>query len=142
MRWKVSTHRSHSRLRGSVDHLGPDPDRRSGGDHMIDPTISLRGLGAFLLSRVEFGVTHAEDPTRGTLVHVGRVTVGATTVARKATLGRIVPTLLGQQHALQFRLSISIRGGTEATGLRRPAGCMLCQELRHQAQVTWLWVVA
>jgi len=86
---------------------------------MIDPTISLRGLGAFLLSKAEFGVTHVEDPTRGTLVHVWRVTVGATTVTRKATLRRIVPTLLGQRHALQFRLPISISGGTKATGLKR-----------------------
>ena len=84
MRWKVSAHSSHNRLRGSVDHLGPGLDMRSGGDRMIDHTISLRSLGAFLLSRAEFGVTHVEDPTRGTLVHVGRVTVGATTVARKA----------------------------------------------------------
>ena len=86
---------------------------------MIDPTIILRGLGAFLLSKAEFGVTHVEDPTRGTLVHVWRVTVGATTVARKATLGRTVPTLPGQRHALQFRLFINIRGGTEAISLRR-----------------------
>jgi len=63
---------------------------------MINPTISLKSLGVFLRSRAEFGVTHVEDPTRGTLVHVGRVTVGATTVARKATLGGIVPNLLGQ----------------------------------------------
>jgi len=91
---------------------------------MIDHTISLRSLGAFLLSRAEFGVTHMEDPTRGTLVHVGRVTVGATTVARKATLGGIIPTLLGQRHALQFRHPISIRGETEAIGLRRRAEFM------------------
>jgi len=109
---------------------------------MIDHTISLRSLGAFLRSRVEFGVTHVEDPTRGMRVHVGRVTVGATIVARKATLGEIVPTLLGQRHALQFRHPISIRGETEAAGLRRRAECTPCQELRHQAQVTWLWVVA
>jgi len=88
---------------------------------MIGPTINLRDLGAFLLSRAEFGVTHVEDPTRGTLVHVGRVTVGATIVARKVTLGGIVPTLPGQRHALQFRHPISIRGETEATGLRRRA---------------------
>jgi len=91
---------------------------------MIDPTIILRGLGAFLLSKAEFGVTHVEDPTRGTLVHVWRVTVGATTVARKATLGRTVPTLPGQRHALQFRLPISISGGTEAIGLRQRAESM------------------
>jgi len=69
---------------------------RSGGDHMIGPTISLRGLGAFLLSRTEFGNTHVEDPNRRALVHIWRVTVGATTVARKATLGKTVPTLPGQ----------------------------------------------
>ena len=124
MRWKVSAHSSHSRLRGSVDHLGPGPDMRSEGDRMIDHTISLRGLGAFLLSRAEFGVTHVEDPTRGMLVRVGRVTLGATTVARKATLGRTVPTLSGQRHALQFKHPISIRGETEATGLRRQAESM------------------
>jgi len=49
------------------------------------------------------------------------VTADATTVARRATLGRTVPTLLGQQHALQFRLLTSTRGETEATGLRRHA---------------------
>jgi len=124
VRWKVSAHSSHNRLRGSVDHLGPGLDMRSGGDRMIDHTISLRSLGAFLLSRAEFGVTHVEDPTRGTLVHVGRVTVGATTVARKATLGEIVLTLPGQRHALQFSHRISIRGETEATGLRRRAESM------------------
>jgi len=91
---------------------------------MIDHTISLRGLGVFLLSRVECSVTHVEDPTRGMRVHVGRVTVGATIVARKATLGEIVPTLPGQRHALQSRLPISIRGETEATGLRRRAESM------------------
>jgi len=97
---------------------------KSGGDRMIDHTISLRSLGAFLLNRAEFGVTHVEDPTRGTLVHVGRVTVGATTVARKATLGRIAPTLPGQRHALQFGHPSSIRGETESTGLRRRAESM------------------
>jgi len=50
---------------------------------MIDHTISLRSLGAFLRSRAEFGVTHVEDPTRGTPVHLGRAIVGATTVARR-----------------------------------------------------------
>jgi len=83
---------------------------------MIDHTISLRSLGAFLLSRAEFGVTHVEDPTRGTLVHVGRATVGATTVARKANLGGTVPTLPGQRHAFRFRHPITIRGEIEATG--------------------------
>ena len=92
---------------------------------MIDHTISLRGLEVFLLSRVECSVTHVEDPTRGTPVHVGRVTVDATTVARKATLGEIAPSLLGQRHALQFRHPSSIRGETEATGLRRRAESML-----------------
>ena len=67
---------------------------------MLGPTINLKGLGAFLLSRAEFGVTHVEDPTRGTLVHIWRVTVDATTVAREATLGKTVPTLPGQRHAL------------------------------------------
>jgi len=124
MRWKANAHSSHSHPRGSVDHLGPSPDMRSGEDRIIDPTISLRGLGAFLLNRAEFGVTHVEDPTRGALVHVWRVTVDATIVARKATLGRTVPTLPGQQHTLQFRLPISISGGTEATSLSQPAECM------------------
>ena len=57
---------------------------------------------------------------------------------KEGHFGKDCPNLLGQQHALQFRLPISTKGGTEATGLRRPTGCMLCQELRHQAQVTWL----
>ena len=91
---------------------------------MINHTISLRGLGVFLLSRVECNVTHVEDPTRGMLVRVGRVTVGATTVARNVTLGGTVPTLPGQRHALQFRHPISIRGEIEATGLRRQAESM------------------
>jgi len=91
---------------------------------MIDHTISLRSLGAFLLSRVEFSVSRVGDPTRGTPVHVGMVTVGVTTVARKATLGGIAPTFLGQRHALQFRHPSSIKGGTEATGLRRRAESM------------------
>jgi len=108
---------------------------------MIDHTISLRSLGAFLRSRVEFGVTHVEDPTRGMCVHVGRVTVGATTVARKATLGEIVPTLPGQRHALQFRHPNNIRGETEATGLRRRAERTPRLELRLQVQVTLLWVI-
>jgi len=124
VRWKVSAHSSHNRLRGSVDHLDPSSDMRSGGDRMIDHTISLRSLGAFLLSRAEFGVSRVEDPTRGMLVHVGRVTVGATTVERNATLGRTVPTLPGQRHALQFRHRISISGETEATDLRRRAESM------------------
>jgi len=63
VRWKVSAHSSHSRLRGLVDHVGPSPDMRSGGDHMIDPTISLRGLGAFLLSRDEFNAIFVEALT-------------------------------------------------------------------------------
>ena len=109
---------------------------------MIGLTISPRGLGVFLFSRVECSVTLVEDPTRGTLVRVWRATADATTVARRATLGRIVPPLLGQQHALQFRLLTSISGEIEATGLRRRAECTRCQGLRHQAQVTWLWVVA
>jgi len=60
MRWKVSVHSSHSRLRGLVDHLGLSPNMRSGEDHMIDPTLSLRGLAAFLLSSVEFSVIFVE----------------------------------------------------------------------------------
>jgi len=36
-------------------------------------------------------------------------------------LGRIVPLLLGQGHALQFRLLTSTRGEIEATGLKRRA---------------------
>jgi len=91
---------------------------------MIDHTISLRGLGVFLLSKVECSVTHVEDPTRGMLVRVWRATTDATTVARRATLGRIVPLLLGQQHALQFRFLTSISGEIEATGLRRRAESM------------------
>jgi len=29
---------------------------------MIGPTINLRGLGAFLLSKAEFSVIYVEDP--------------------------------------------------------------------------------
>ena len=58
------------------------------------------------------------------LVHVWRVTVGVIIVARKATLGRTVPTLPGQRYALQFRLLTSTSGEIEATGLRRQAGYM------------------
>ena len=91
---------------------------------MIDHTISLRGIGVFLLSRVEYSVIHVEDPTRGTLVRVWRATAYATTVARRDTLGRIVPPLLGHQHALQFRLLTNTSGEIEATGLRRQAEYM------------------
>ena len=111
-------------LRGVVDHLGPSPDMTSGGDRMTDPLINLRGLGVFLPSRVECSATYVGALIRGVPARVWRVIAGATTVARKATLGRIVPTLPGQQHALQFRLPISIRGGTGATGLKRQAGYM------------------
>jgi len=69
---------------------------KSGGDRMTDLPISLRGLGVFPLSRVECSVTLVGDPTRGTLVPAWRAIVDATTVARKATSGRIVPPLLGQ----------------------------------------------
>ena len=91
---------------------------------MIGPTTSLRGLGVFLLNRVECSVIHVEDPTRGTLVRVWKATADATIVARRATLGKIVPPLLGQQHALQFRLLTNISGEIEATGLRRQAEYM------------------
>ena len=43
-----------------MEHLGLSRDMRSGGDRMIDPTISPRGLGVFLPSRVEYSVTYAE----------------------------------------------------------------------------------
>jgi len=36
-------------------------------------------------------------------------------------LGRIVPLLLGQLHAFQFRLLTSTSGEIKATGLRRRA---------------------
>jgi len=36
---------------------------KSGGDRMIDPTISLRGLGAFLHSNAEFSATSVEALT-------------------------------------------------------------------------------
>jgi len=63
VRWKASAHSSHSRLRGSVDRLGPSPGMRSGEDHMTDHTINLRGLGAFLLNRAEFSATFVEALT-------------------------------------------------------------------------------
>ena len=63
MRWKANAHSSHSRLKGLVDHLGPSPYTMSGGDHMIGPTISLRGLGASPLSRVEYSTTYVEALT-------------------------------------------------------------------------------
>jgi len=66
---------------------------------MIGPTISLRGLGVSPLSRADYSATFVKVLTLGVLVHAWRVTVGATTMARKATLGRTVPTLPGQQHA-------------------------------------------
>jgi len=50
MRWRAS---DLSSLRGLVDHLGPSPNMTSGGDHTTDLTISLRGLGVFLPSKVE-----------------------------------------------------------------------------------------
>jgi len=58
------------------------------------------------------------------LAHARRVTADATTVARRATLGRIVPTWLGQRHALQFRLVTNFSREIKATGLRRQADCM------------------
>jgi len=60
MRWKANAHSSHSSLRGLADHLGPSPDMRRGGDRMINLPISLRGLGASLLSRVGCSVTFVE----------------------------------------------------------------------------------
>jgi len=33
---------------------------KSEEDHMIDPTINLRGLGAFLLNKVECSVSYVE----------------------------------------------------------------------------------
>jgi len=33
---------------------------KSGGDRMIDPTISPRGLGVFLPSKVEYSVIYVE----------------------------------------------------------------------------------
>jgi len=36
---------------------------RSRGDHMTDLTISLRGLGAFLLSKAEFSATFVKALT-------------------------------------------------------------------------------
>jgi len=94
---------------------------RSGGVHITDLTISLRGLGVSLPSRAEYSVIYMEALTRGTLARVWRVTADATIVARKATSGRTVLPLLGQRHTLQFRLPTSINGGTEATDLRRQA---------------------
>jgi len=44
-------------------HLCPSPDMKSGGDYTTDLTISLRGLGTFLLSRVRCSVIYVEVPT-------------------------------------------------------------------------------
>jgi len=55
MRWRVSDLNS---LRGLVDHLGPSSDRMRGGDHMTDLTISLKGLGVLLPSKVECSFTY------------------------------------------------------------------------------------
>jgi len=57
MRWTAS---DLNNLRGLVDHLGPSPDMTSGGDHTTDLTISLRGLGVFLPSRVESSAIYVE----------------------------------------------------------------------------------
>ena len=119
MRYKARAHSSHNNHRGLVDHLGPNPNMRSGGGHMTDLTISLKGLAVSLSSRVEYSVIYMEALTCGTPARVWRVTTYATTVARKATSGRTVPPLLGQRHALQFRLPTSINRGTKATDLRR-----------------------
>jgi len=70
---------------------------------MTDLTISLKGLGVFLLKRVGCSVIYVEALIWGAPAHKWRVTASATTVARRATLGRTVPPLLGQRHTLQFR---------------------------------------
>ena len=60
---KVSAHNNHinhNNDRGLVDHLGPNLDTRSGGGHMINPTISPKGLGVFLPSRAECSAIYVE----------------------------------------------------------------------------------
>jgi len=54
MKNEVEGQRPHNNLRGLADHLGPSLDMMSGRDHMTNLTISLRGLGVFLPSRVEW----------------------------------------------------------------------------------------
>ena len=74
---------------------------------------------------------------------------GATTVARMATLAEIALPSEEEEHQLQEHqwqdpqqgLQSRLSRGEEATGLRRQAEYLLCQEQRQQAQVTWLWVV-
>jgi len=43
--------------------MGPNLGMRSGGDRMIDPTISPRGLGVSLPSRAEYSVIYVEALT-------------------------------------------------------------------------------
>jgi len=83
---------------------------------MTELTISLKGLGAFHLSRVGYSSIYVEVLTRGVLAHAWRVTVDATIVARRATLGRTVP--------LFSKLPTSISGETKATSLKRQAEFM------------------
>jgi len=59
MKNEVQGHASHNN-RGSMDHLCPSRDRRRRGSLMIDPTTSLKGLGAFLPNKAEYSVTYAE----------------------------------------------------------------------------------
>jgi len=56
MKWRVNDHR------GLEDHLGPSPDMRSGGDHMIGLTISPKGLGASLPNKAKCSVIYVEVP--------------------------------------------------------------------------------
>ena len=60
MRLKDSAHNSHNNHKGLVDYLGPNPDMRSEGGHMIDLTTSLRGLGVSLPNRAEYNVIYVE----------------------------------------------------------------------------------
>ena len=43
--------------------MGPNLDMRSGGGHMIDPTISPKGLGVSLYNRAEYSVIYVEALT-------------------------------------------------------------------------------
>jgi len=46
-----------------MDLLGPSPNMTSGGDHMTNLSLSLKGLGVFLPSRVECSATYVEALT-------------------------------------------------------------------------------
>jgi len=46
-----------------MDHLGLNPDMRSGGGHITDLTINLKGLRVSLPNRAEYSVIYMEALT-------------------------------------------------------------------------------